>query len=142
MISRHYQTDSQGLTEALIEIQSRTLNRIRKRFVDQVLVETLHRLIDRHPVETGRARNAWQTAQTQLQHGAVADDSTEGGSRFQEDRHVSTAEATNRVNYVMFLEEGTREMRPRHLVAKSLAEVILRIEQIAVPIVREELQTP
>jgi len=139
MISVQYHNHSPSLTEALTEIQNRTLNRFRKRFVTQVLDETLQRVIDRHPVETGRARNAWQIARQQLHEGGVSVDSADGDARFREERHLSIAAATNRVNYVVFLEEGTRQMRPRHLVDRSLAEVFLRLDLIAAPIVREEI---
>ena len=132
MISVHYQIEQQPLEQKLSEIRSRATANFRRRLVQEVLERTVQKVIDRHPVDTGRARDAWKSA---IQQAGTK-------SNILNDQHRTTAEVTNHVDYVVFLEEGTRRMRPYHMVSRSLAEVPLYLSQLTGQLFNEEIVSP
>jgi len=134
MIRLNYQFDQQSLENKLTEIRNFGASNFRRRLVQEVLKRTVQRVIDRHPVETGRARDAWGNALLQV--------GTDGTSNSLHGRDHTSAQVTNEVDYVVFLEKGTRRMRPHLMVSRSLAEVPLYLSQLSEQLFKEEMVTP
>ena len=95
--------------------------RVRRRLVKGTLLRVVDQVIARHPVDTGRSRDAWIDAANQLWDGSVDADS-EGHAMQREEKVQTTMEVTNEVDYVVFLEEGTRKLQGRQMVSRSLVE--------------------
>ena len=108
-------------------------------------------IVSRTPVDTGRARSSWQIS-IGTKNPAV---NVEGSyPQYENDAAayaLAVAEATkklagykfglfgfkpaiwitNRLNYVVFLERGTRKIKATHMVALSVEEVKARFSEIA-----------
>lgn len=95
--------------------------------------QALQHLLQDHPVETGRARAAWEQAGLELglnvvgQGGgndaeAIAEGQSAGSGTQQEEEARSLYELQNRVKYVPILEYGSRKMQARALARRALRQ--------------------
>jgi hypothetical protein len=118
----------------------------RRQLTRVVMREVLRRTIARHPVDTGRSRAAWSAALTQLggtppagyqgnNPAAIAEGA--GLSTTAESHHdaAATLDVTSHVDYIPFVEYGTRNQPARQMVQRSLEETAQALQQIAPPIV-------
>ena len=117
--------------ERIRELASTQLATSRKRMVQQVSIASLQAIILATPVDTARARAAWVQALEQLGgtppagwEGAQPTE-TDSGRRhgqliFVDTDNLSSATATNSVNYVNYLEYGTSRMAPFAMVRRGL----------------------
>ena len=129
------EVDARRARELLVDLRRRRVPRWRRRLTEHVAREVLRRTILKNPVETGRARSAWASSLEQLggvppagwqgggaDRGAIA----EGGGA-QSATTVDSAETTeiaavNGVEYIAYLEYGTRRMPAFQMAHRSLAE--------------------
>ena len=124
------QLDDRLLQESLQELQKRRTPRFRRELTQRVLEQVVERVIARHPVETGRAREAWLSALSQSETG-TSGSTPDARSDRTEDANRTSVEVTNEVDYVVYLEDGTRRMRPFHIVGRALAESPVIVAQTA-----------
>lgn len=104
------------------------------RFQKRLALEALQRVVNRTPVDTGRARGGWQVARTAGDNDPGTEDpagaSTVAAGLSIIDR-ISIAfqeiHIFNNVNYIVFLEEGSSQQAPNGMVATTIRE----LEQIA-----------
>jgi hypothetical protein len=107
----------------------------RREVVDHVARNVLGETIARNPVDTGRSRSAWVAGLEHLGgiappgwHGdtpntaAIAEGAAAADVAQPESRHASEAIVTSGVEYVRYLEYGTRSMSPFAMVGRSLAD--------------------
>ena len=141
MMTISIQSESQSLAGALQTFRQQRLKTFRERLVREVIDQTVQRVVSRHPVETGRSRAAWENARQQLTDQVSASADTDSSANFTNDLQHTTAEVTNKVDYIVLLEEGTRQMRPHQMVSRSLAEVRSLITQTAESLFGEEMLT-
>jgi hypothetical protein len=129
------EVDARRAREALLDLRRRRVPRWRRRLTEHVAREVLRRTIQKNPVETGRARSAWAAALEQLggvppagwQGGQADRGAISEGADAQSTTVVDSAENTqiaveNGVEYVVYLEYGTRKMSAFHMAQQSLAE--------------------
>ena len=135
-LSMTYQIESQPIRETLSRITRKRLPEFRQRLVEKVLEQTLQQVVSRHPVETGRARDAWLNAAEHLR-GAGSGQSVDASSQQTNDQDRTLLEVTNQVDYVVFLENGTSRMRPHHMVHRAMAETPSMISHIATQLFKE-----
>jgi hypothetical protein len=129
-IELEMQIEKTLLQESLEDLQQRRTPRFRQRLTQRVLEQVVDRVVARHPVETGRARDAWLSAASQTRTG-TSGNTNDAQSDRTEDADRTSVEATNEVDYVVYLENGTRRMRPFHIVRRALAESPLIVAQTA-----------
>lgn len=104
--------------------------------MSSVARDVLQRTILRNPVDTGRSRSAWAAALRQLGgtppaawQGSSPDSDAlaDGAKRFSLNVNNTATRSevaiTNGVDYVVFLEFGTRSISPLRMVERSLTEV-------------------
>lgn len=120
-IALRFQPDSRRLQEALNVLRKRRTPRYRQRLAQRVLEQVVERVIARHPVETGRARDAWMQGIDQIRTGSNENTNDARSDRTEEADRTSV-EVTNEVDYVVYLENGTRKMEPRRMVGRAVAE--------------------
>lgn len=135
----HITTNLSDLQAALENLRDITVPETNAHAVREGMKTGLEAAIDATPVDTGRARAAWQRALTELGgQDAVASAGTSSAAQ-QEGAGMGTAsqvatETTfaviveNGVPYITFLEHGTRGHPPRHIVRAALtaAEGVVR----------------
>lgn len=139
-LSFRIQLDSRPLQEALSNLQKRRTPRFRQQLTARVLEQIVERVVAHHPVETGRARAAWIDAVSQIRNGTGGNSQDSRANRTDEaDR--STVEVTNEVDYVVFLENGTRRMQPRHMVGRAMSEASAIVGQTSIELFRELVQS-
>lgn len=99
-------------------------------FQKRLALEGLRRVVQRTPVDTGRARGGWQVA-------AIANDAAGGDPDPSGSSTVSaglsiidaitipfgTIVIFNNVEYIVFLEEGSSQQAPQGMVALTIAEL-------------------
>lgn len=107
----------------------------------RVAGETLREVIREQPVETGRSRAAWESCLEQLGEAssavgavgnaaAIAEGRRLGRVVRHEQRDAALVQVTSGVEYVPLVEYGTRRMRPRAMVRRGLARVVLKIRRL------------
>jgi len=138
IVDIQFQPEQRALLDRLTHLRQKQITRFRDRLTTTVLEAVVRQVVARHPVETGRSRDAWQNATQQLS-GQAAGNPTDGTARRFHDQDRTTAEVTNDVDYVVYLENGTTKMPPHHMVARSMAEAPVLIMQWADTLFREEL---
>jgi len=127
--------DSRAVRERLVELQQRRTPRWRRRLSEHVAREVLSRTIRKNPVETGRSRSAWAAALERLGgvppagwQGGAADRGAIGeGAGANSVAVVDAGSSTeivveNGVEYVAYLEYGTRKMSAFQMARRSLGE--------------------
>lgn len=132
--------DDRLLQESLNDLQQRRTSEFRQQLIQRVLERIIDRLAARHPVETGRARGAWIEALSRIRNGTGGNSNDARADRTEEADRTSM-EVTNEVDYVVFLENGTRRMQPRHMVARSMAEAPAIVAQTSRELFRELVQS-
>ena len=135
-ITLSIQIESGPIQESLDDLQHQTVPRFRQQLAHGVMERIVDRVVARHPVETGRAREAWISAANQIRDGR-GESSKDARSRQTDDTDHTAVEVTNEVDYVVFLENGTRRMRPRNLVGRAMAEASTILAQISLELFRE-----
>lgn len=103
--------------------------------VDRVLrgltLETIKRLVEKTPVDTGRARANWQVDHTKAEPGGIEDTDPSGtGTIAQAAGIVAKLKAkdgivyiTNGLPYIEALEKGHSDQAPQGMVAVTIAEL-------------------
>jgi hypothetical protein len=99
----------------------RELPQRRRVALDGTAREILGEIARRNPVETGRSRAAWETAMSVLSGTRAQVDLADVTVRRQEREKQGEITVSNQVEYVPFLEYGTRRMRPFAMVRGALA---------------------
>jgi hypothetical protein len=99
-------------------------SRFRSELAERVIEFAASASRERTPVETGEARDGWK----------------ETGIERTEQAEASRRQLTNRVKHIVYLEDGTRRMRPRRMVKGSLAEAAARVPEFARELFRLELR--
>lgn len=131
-----FEAETDPLLRALDDLRRNRTVRFRSRLTEAVAESVLQAVIERQPVETGRTKRAWEAAFSELRGGGGAG---EGSAESFESRDTTEYAIVNRVEYVVFVEDGTRKMRPRLMVKRSLAEAPAFIARDAPPIFAEEI---
>lgn len=139
-ISLSIQLESGPIEESLSDLQKRRTPRFRQQLTTRVLEQIVERVAARHPVETGRARAAWIDAVSQIRNG-MGGNSKDARADQTDEADRTTAEVTNEVDYVVFLENGTRRMQPRHMVGRAMAEASAIVAQSSMELFRELVQS-
>jgi hypothetical protein len=127
--------DSASVERRLESLRSHDIPRWRRRLGEHVAREVLRRTISRNPVETARARSAWVEALGRLggtppagwQGGEPDGSAVAEGARLQaveraDAKSRSEIAVTSGVEYVVYLEYGTRNMAARRMVRRSLGD--------------------
>lgn len=118
---------------ALQQLRTARIPAARRKLIQQLLQSSLQKIRDNTPVQTGRAQAAWEAAHRQLLSESTtsnAGSTTEGTATQTNDQQTTTAEATNAVPYIVFLEYGTRRQRPVAMVRRALHEIRPQISQL------------
>ena len=129
------------LTPRLERLVRQRLAAARNAVVQQAAERVLADTIFANPVDTARSRAAWVAALEQLggtppaqwrgeSPTAEAEGRALGTGTRQEDRDTTEIRATNDVEYVPFLEYGTRQMAPVGMVRRSLSGVRSLLTQL------------
>lgn len=139
MRNRLLAVDAAGLLRALGDLRRRRAARFRSRLVRETAREVLVHIVDRQPNETGRARRAWQAALAALSGEGLGSQETEGDAELVERITTTTVRIVNRVDYVRYVEYGTRRLAPRSMVRRSLAGTGAILSRLAPALVAEEL---
>ncbi len=89
-----------------LEIARSGLDQKRQEFVRELARRLMQRIIERTPVDTGRARAGWN----------------EGVGQEVDDGQSTQISVTNDVEYINFLEFGTSKMQATAMVRSSLSQ--------------------
>ncbi len=90
------------------------LDQKRREFVRELARRLMQQIIDRTPVETGRARSGWN----------------QGLGEEVEEGETTRISVTNEVEYINFLEFGTSKMRAAAMVRSSLNQSRREVDSI------------
>lgn len=120
----------------LESLAGRELSEARRRLIEQAMQQTLVDTLELNPVATGRSRAAWAAALAQIgvelpadwrgpqpDGAAIAEGAAQGTLTRSEDDSTTQINAENGVQYIGFLEYGTRRMAPFAMVRRALAAV-------------------
>lgn len=134
-ISLSVEVDAGRAIERLDRLRARRLPEWRRQLTESISREVLRRTIAHNPVDTGRSRSAWVTGLAQLggtappgwkgphPEPAAVSEGTELASVSQtESATQNEVRVSSGVDYVNFLEFGTRRTAPVEMVGQSLAE--------------------
>lgn len=99
-------------------------------FQRRISLEALRRLVNRTPVDTGRARGGWQVRRTATENDNGKIDAG-GGSTIAEGFSVINRITVpfgvivifNNVEYIVFLEEGSSSQAPQGMVALTILDL-------------------
>ena len=96
----------------------------------KVALEALTRIVNRTPVDTGRARGGWAitlTSPSQAKSRRADRDGggtiSQGAQRLEALKPYSVVWITNNVDYIRYLEQGTSKQAPNGMVAITLQEL-------------------
>ena len=94
-------------------------------FIAKVSFELLYRIVQKTPIDTGRARGAWQMTVVE-----VNEEEFLGGDGLQNAMGVlpaikgsSIVYLSNNVPYIIYLEKGSSKQAPEGMIEPSLSEV-------------------
>ena len=117
-------------------VRGRGVPRARRGLVRRVSRAALVGAIENNPVDTARARAAWVADLEQLggaapagwegshpESAAIAEGRDLGDVEARDETQVTEIAATNRVDYINYLEYGTRRMSPFEMVRRSLQKL-------------------
>ena len=120
----------------LAGIKGREVPESRLRLVRRVSRKVLEQTIEHNPVDTARSRAAWVESLEQLggqpppnwqgaqaQSDAIGEGRSLGGLSEADESERSEIQVTNRVDYINYLEFGTRKMSAFQMVERSLRTV-------------------
>lgn len=89
-----------------------------------IALEALRRIIQKTPVDTGRARGNWQVSLELLaEENWSKDPLSEGAAYLSKLRDFEILYIFNNVEYVIYLEEGHSSQAPQGMVAITLQEL-------------------
>lgn len=99
-------------------------------FQRRIALEALRRLVNRTPVDVGRARGGWQVRQTATENDNGKIDAG-GGSTIAEGFSIISRITVpfgvivlfNNVEYIVFLEEGSSSQAPQGMVALTIQDL-------------------
>lgn len=135
----HLTTEITETMHIQFEIDDRTSGRVqqllregipasRQQLVASIGEIVLQRTAEQNPVKTGRSRQAWQTAASQLTGtGGQESSSGDAAAQLTQEATRTTISATNHVPYIGYLEYGTSRMAPFAMLRSSLAGVLSQI---------------
>lgn len=101
------------------------------KFQKRIALEALRRLVNRTPVDTGRARGGWQVRQTIASENDNGNIDTGGGSTITAGLSIinrvripfGVIVIFNNVEYIVFLEEGSSSQAPQGMVALTILDL-------------------
>lgn len=138
-----FRFDAQGFVKKFRLRFERQLPAARTRFTEEVARQVLYSTGRFNPVDTARSRASWVTSLMHLglappagwkgsrsKPKAVAQGYQSGEFKQTQKKDTTTIEATSHVEYVRYLEYGTRFMGPFRMVRKSLETVGTNFEHI------------
>lgn len=116
-----------GQIEAFMSEQEENL----RQFVVKIGFEALKRVVQKTPVDTGRARGNWQVSVGQPIETVRDERDKRGGRTISEGFDVMDAQAqpygvvyiSNNVDYIGPLEDGSSKQAPEGMVAVTVAEI-------------------
>lgn len=128
--------DGVQLRRRLGVIKEGDVPRSRRRLVRRVSRSVIERTVENNPVDTARSRAAWVESLEQLggqgppdwqgphpEGTAIGEGRSRGGVQQLEATELTEIQATNAVDYINYLEFGTRKMSPFQMVERSLRSV-------------------
>jgi len=139
-IELRVRVDGSLLQESLEDLRKRRTPRFRQKLTQRVLEQVVERVVARHPVETGRARDAWLSALSQIRSG-TSGNSKDARSDRTDERDRTSVEVTNEIDYVVYLENGTRRMHPFHMVGRAMSESPAIVVQSSLELFGELVQS-
>ena len=114
--------DFQNIQREIQLLRRKKLSRFRASLIHRVMDRAVAATTARTPVDTGEARDGWDAS-----------------IELSEQVESSERKLTNRVEHIVYLEDGTRRMEPRQMVKRSLAEVIQLVPELARELFQTEL---
>ena len=108
-------------------------------FHKSIVLDALARLVQKTPVDTGRARGNWQVTINELPTGELKVTGTppEEGSPASSRELVpaelidlqpeSVVYVTNNVHYISYLNDGTSRQAPKHFIEETIDELLTKV---------------
>jgi hypothetical protein len=100
-------------------------------FIKKISLEALRRVVQKTPVDTGRARGGWQVTFNQPSKSPTGNTDpsgsgtiSAGASKINQLNKPAAVFITNNVEYIIYLEDGTSDQAPKGMVAITIQELM------------------
>ena len=97
----------------------------------KIVLEALGRIVQKTPVDTGRARGNWQVTFEAASQQVLTDTDPQGSATVEKALAIlaglpafSVVHITNNLDYILFLEEGSSSQAPQGMVAVTVQELM------------------
>ncbi len=127
---RRVYDDVERFNAALLTTASKLLPELLIEFQKQIVLQVLVGVVNRTPVDTGRARGNWQVSVSTASTSILESRDVVGRETVQkgQDKLASLGFAeivwiSNNLDYVVFLEAGSSNQAPKGMVAITLQEI-------------------
>lgn len=94
-------------------------------YLKKISLEALKRIVEKTPVDTGRARGGWQVSFKSPSFGEGGGDPINtGSSQILGLKDPVAVFISNNVEYIIYLEDGTSSQAPEGMVALTIEELL------------------